>query len=135
MLHTYISGATDLLFIIGNYFLSLVSLLVYTRELFFTASLEHYLNLIFGSKDTLGTLSAAKRGGAVPWQHGQEISTRSLVLIFVVVLSLTASLVLNLSVYTINTVDDDKYLGPFFFLWAGLDQHSHELGAKPHNRL
>lgn len=72
---SYISGATDLLFIIGNYFLPLVSLLAYTRELFFTASPEHYLNLIFGSKDTLGTLSAAKRGGAVPWQHGQEIST------------------------------------------------------------
>lgn len=46
-------------------------------------------------------------------------SIRSLVLIFVVVLSLTASLVLNLSVYTINTVDNDKYLGPFFFFGPG----------------
>lgn len=37
----------------------------------------------------------------------------------VVVLSLTACLVLNLSVYIINEVGDDKFLEPFYFFWPG----------------
>lgn len=44
---------------------------------------------------------------------------RSLVLIFVVVLPLTMTLLLNLSVYTISIVDDDKYLEPFYLFWPG----------------